>query len=174
MVARRDRRRLDQEGLGGGSAGHASDKLVPEHFEEVRERRERQIDKNLAAIHERLVKEIDYWSDRHEKLKTDLSAGKDVRLPLENVRRTIDELTVRLETRTKGLQAMRHVVSGMPVVVGGALVIPAGLIAMRKRRGRRPNMVSRCAGPRPRREGCHGGRPQGGGGQGPSGDRCVR
>jgi superfamily II DNA or RNA helicase len=110
---------------------HSSDKLVPEHFEEVRERRELQIDKNLAAIHERLVKEIDYWSDRHEKLKTDLSAGKDVRLPLENVKRTIDELTVRLETRTKGLQAMRHVVSSMPVVVGGALVIPAGLIAMR-------------------------------------------
>lgn len=110
---------------------HASDNLVPAHFEEVKERREHQIDKNLAAIHERLVKEIDYWSDRHEKLKTDLSAGKDVRLPLENVRRTIDELTVRLETRTKGLQAMRHVVSGMPVVVGGALVIPAGLIAMR-------------------------------------------
>lgn len=110
---------------------HSSEKLVPEHFEEVRERRELQIDKNLAAIHERLVKEIDYWSDRHEKLKTDLSAGKDVRLPLENVKRTIDELTVRLETRTKGLQAMRHVVSSMPVVVGGALVIPAGLIAMR-------------------------------------------
>ncbi len=109
--------------------GHASDRLVPEHFEEVRERRERQIDKNLGAIHERLVKEIDYWSDRHEKLKTDLSAGKDVRLTLENVRRTIDELTVRLESRTKGLQAMRHVVSSAPVVVGGALVIPAGLIA---------------------------------------------
>lgn len=80
---------------------HASDRLVPEHFEEVRQRRERQVDKNLAAIHERLVKEIDYWSDRHEKLKTDLSAGKEVRLPLENVRRTIDELTARLESRTK-------------------------------------------------------------------------
>ncbi|CAG2155515.1 RNA polymerase-associated protein RapA [Cupriavidus yeoncheonensis] len=110
---------------------HASNKLVPEHFEEVRQRRERQVDKNLAAIHERLVKEIDYWSDRHEKLKTELSAGKDVRLPLENVRRTIDELTARLESRTNALQAMRHVVSSMPVVVGGALVIPAGLIAMR-------------------------------------------
>lgn len=110
---------------------HSSDKLVPEHFEEVRLRREHQVDKNLAAIHERLVKEINYWSDRHEKLKTDLSAGKDVRLPLENVRRTIDELTVRLESRTKDLQTMRHVVSSMPVVVGGALVIPAGLIAMR-------------------------------------------
>lgn len=110
---------------------HASDKLVPEHFEEVRSRREMQVDKNLAAIRERLVKEIDYWSDRHEKLKIDLQAGKDVRLPLENVRRTIDELTVRLENRSKELEAMRHVVSAMPVVVGGALVIPAGLVAQR-------------------------------------------
>jgi hypothetical protein len=110
---------------------HASERLVPEHFEEVRLRRERQVDKNLAAIRERLVKEIDYWSNRHDKLKTDLQAGKDVRLTLENVRRTIDELTVRLETRTKELETKRHVVSAMPVVVGGALVIPAGLLAQR-------------------------------------------
>lgn len=110
---------------------HASDKLVPAHFEEIRQRREAQVDKNLVAIHERLVKEINYWSDRHEKFKTDLAAGKDVRLTLENVRRTIDELTARLETRTKELRASRHIVSSTPVVVGGALVIPAGLLAQR-------------------------------------------
>ncbi|MFX1681037.1 helicase-related protein, partial [Mitsuaria sp. CC2] len=110
---------------------HASEKLVPEHFEEVRFRRESQVDKNLAAIRERLVKEIDYWSDRHDKFKTDLAAGKDVRLTLENVRRTIDELSARLETRTKELEAMRNVVSAIPVVVGGALIIPVGLLAQR-------------------------------------------
>lgn len=110
---------------------HASEKLVPEHFEEVRSRRESQVDKNLAAIRERLVKEIDYWSDRHDKFKTDLAAGKDVRLTLENVRRTIDELSARLETRTKELEAMRNVISAIPVVVGGALIIPAGLLAQR-------------------------------------------
>lgn len=117
--------------LEAAALGHASEQLVPGHFEEIRERRERQVDKNLAAIHERLVKEIDYWSDRHEKFKTDLAAGKDVRLTLENVRRTIDELTARLEARTKQLHAMRAVASSMPVVVGGALIIPAGLIAKR-------------------------------------------
>ena len=111
---------------------HASDKLVPAHFEEVRQRREAQVDKNLTAIHERLIKEIDYWSDRHEKFKNDLAVGKDVRLTLENVRRTIDELTARLETRTKELKVSRHVVSSTPVVVGGALVIPAGLLAQRR------------------------------------------
>ncbi|MEY4195904.1 MAG: hypothetical protein RLZZ226_2272, partial [Pseudomonadota bacterium] len=57
--------------------------------------------------------------------------GKDVRLTLENVRRTIDDLTARRESREKELLAMRHVISATPVVVGGALVIPAGLLGQR-------------------------------------------
>ncbi|CAB3661267.1 helicase-related protein [Paraburkholderia rhynchosiae] len=111
---------------------HASMHLVPEHFDEVRSRREKNVDKTLAAVHERLVKEINYWSDRYIKLKEDIAAGKDVRLTLENVRRTIDDLTARRESREKELLAMRHVISATPVVVGGALVIPAGLLAQRK------------------------------------------
>jgi hypothetical protein len=111
---------------------HASTHLVPEHFDEVRARREKNVDKTLAAVHERLVKEINYWSDRYIKLKDDIAAGKDVRLTLENVRRTIDDLTARRESREKELLAMRHVISATPVVAGGALVIPAGLLAQRK------------------------------------------
>ena len=111
---------------------HASTHLVPEHFDEVRIRREKNVDKTLAAVHERLVKEINYWSDRYIKLQDDIATGKDVRLTLENVRRTIDDLTVRRESREKELLAMRHVISATPVVVGGALVIPAGLLALRK------------------------------------------
>ena len=106
--------------------------LVPQHFQEVRERREQRVDKTLAAVHERLVKEINFWSDRYLKLKDDIAAGKDVRLPLENVRRTIDDLTARRESREKELQAMRHVISAPPVVIGGALVIPAGLLLQRQ------------------------------------------
>ena len=110
---------------------YASGRLVPEHFTEIRERREHQVDKTLTAVHERLVREINHWSDRYIKLKDDLGAGKDVRLSLDNVRRLIDELTARLESRKKELQQMRRVVSATPVVVGGALVIPAGLLAQR-------------------------------------------
>jgi hypothetical protein len=118
---------LEQQAL-----AHASTHLVPEHFDEVRTRREKNVDKTLAAVHERLVKEINYWSDRYIKLQDDIAAGKDVRLTLENVRRTIDDLTARRESREKELLAMRHVISATPVVVGGALVIPAGLLAQRK------------------------------------------
>lgn len=111
---------------------HASQQLVPAHFNEVRQRREKAVDKTLSAVHERLVKEINFWSDRYIKLQDDLSAGKDVRLTLENVRRTIDELTARRQSREKELLAMRHIVSATPVVLGGALVIPAGLLMQRK------------------------------------------
>ncbi len=111
---------------------HASGQLVPEHFAEVRQRREQVVDKTLAAVRERLVKEINFWSDRYIKFQDDLSAGKDVRLTLENVRRTLDDLTARLQTRTQELEALRHVVSATPVVLGGALVIPAGLLLQRQ------------------------------------------
>ncbi|WP_399680429.1 helicase-related protein [Xenophilus sp.] len=111
---------------------HAGSHLVPEHFDEVRSRREKSVDKTLAAVHERLVKEINFWSDRYIKLQDDMAAGKDVRLTLENVRRTIDDLTARRQSREKELLALRHVVSATPVVLGGALVIPAGLLMQRK------------------------------------------
>ncbi len=110
---------------------HASTHLVPEHFDEVRTRREKTVDKTLAAVHERLVREINFWSDRYIKLQDDIAAGKDVRLTLENVRRTIDDLTARREAREKELLAMRHVISATPVILGGSLVIPAGLLLQR-------------------------------------------
>ena|GEM_PF-3694502 len=50
---------------------HASAYLVPEHLAEVKDRRERQADKQLKTLHERLIKEISHWSDRYMKL-TDL------------------------------------------------------------------------------------------------------
>ena len=121
-----DAKNLEQVAL-----AHASTHLVPEHFDEVRNRREKNVDKTLTAVHERLVKEINYWSDRYIKLQDDIAAGKDVRLTLENVRRTIDDLTARRESREKELLAMRHVISATPLVAGGALVIPAGLLAQR-------------------------------------------
>jgi len=43
-------------------------------------------------------------------------------------RRRADELTERLQHRIKDLESQRHVVSNAPVVVGGALVIPKGLL----------------------------------------------
>jgi hypothetical protein len=106
----------------------AATTLVPEHYGEVATRRIAHVDKTLAAVHERLTKEIAFWSDRWMRLKDDQEAGKDVRLNLDNIQRTINDLEGRLENRKKELQSMRHVTNGTPVVLGGALVVPIGLL----------------------------------------------
>ncbi len=105
---------------------------MPAHFEEVKERRERTADRTISAVQARLVKEINFWSERYLKLQDDGRAGKDVRLNLENARRTVDDLNSRLERRKRELAAMRHIISATPVIAGGALVIPAGLLSARR------------------------------------------
>ena len=106
----------------------AAGTLVPDHFNEIAGRRIAHVDKTLTAVHERLTKEITYWSDRWLRLKDDQEAGKDVRLNLDNIQRNINDLNGRLENRKKELQSMRHVTNGTPVVLGGALVVPIGLL----------------------------------------------
>jgi superfamily II DNA or RNA helicase len=114
----------------------AAGNLVPAHFKEVAERRIEHVEKTLAAVHDRLTKEITFWSDRWMKLDEDRQAGKDVRLNLDNAKRTLNDLQSRLDRRRKELQSMRHVQNGTPVVLGGALVVPTGLL--RKLRGEGP------------------------------------
>ena len=118
---------LEQQAL-----SYAAEKLVPEHFQEVKERRERHVDKILHAVHERLTKEIDHQQDNYFKLLDALAAGKQPRVQPEMAKRRAEEMRARLEQRTKELMAKRNVISSPPVVVGGALVVPAGLLARRK------------------------------------------
>jgi superfamily II DNA or RNA helicase len=116
------------EGLEQRALALAAAALAPEHLAEVSERRVAHVDKVLAAVHERLRREIDFWSDRWQKFKDDAAAGKDMALNIENARRTVRDLEGRLEQRRKELLSMRHVTSATPVVLGGALVVPAGLL----------------------------------------------
>lgn len=123
-------------GLEGRALSLAATTLVPEHYGDVAQRRIDHVEKTLNAVHERLSKEIAFWQDRWIKLKEDGEAGKDVRLNMQNIERTLGDLQSRLEGRKKELQAMRHVVNGTPVVLGAALIVPAGLMA--KLRGDEP------------------------------------
>ncbi len=123
----------------------AASSLVPEHFREVATRRVDHVDRTLAAVHERLTKEIAFWTDREIKLRDDRAAGRDVRLNLDNATRTLKELQYRLESRKKELQTMRHVQNGTPVVLGGALVIPAGLLRQLRGEGSSINAADAAA-----------------------------
>jgi len=118
----------------------AASSLVPEHFQEVSVRRIDHVDRTLAAVNTRLTKEIAFQSDRAIKLRDDKAAGKDVSRHLENVNRTLKDLQARLEHRRKELLAMKQIQSATPVVLGGALVIPAGLL--RELRGDGPALTA--------------------------------
>jgi superfamily II DNA or RNA helicase len=107
---------------------YAIEHLVPEHYQEVKSRREHQIDKTKKAVYERLTKEISFWQDRYLKLKEEVSAGKQPRMQPENARKKAEELNARLQQRLKELETMQNVVSSTPVVLGGALVVPQGLL----------------------------------------------
>lgn len=107
----------------------ATTSLAPEHYKEVKDRKEDQAEKIIKAVQERLIKEIDFWTDRYIKLKEDVSAGKQPRMQPEMAKRRIDELTARLDQRKREIESMRNVVSSTPNIIGGSLVIPAGLLA---------------------------------------------
>jgi len=103
--------------------------LVQKHLEEVRKRREAQIDKTQAAVNERLTNEISYWDNRAVILKEQETAGKtNARLNSQLARQRADELQARLQRRMNELQQERHLSPLPPVVIGSALVIPQGLL----------------------------------------------
>ncbi len=105
---------------------YSVEKLVPDHLEEVKSRRESYVDQTLRAVHARLTKEINYWSHRYSKLKTEVEAGRQPRIQPENARRRAEDLTERLENRTAELNKQRSVISSTPIIVGCALVVPQG------------------------------------------------
>lgn len=125
-----------RSGMEQSAVATAAGTLAEQHFREVSERRVAYVDKVQAAVHERLSKEIKYWENEYLKLKERQNPGTEVTALLGKARNTLEDLNNRLENRKKELQSMRHVTNGAPVVLGGALVLPAGL--MTELRGEKP------------------------------------
>ncbi len=109
---------------------YAAQHLVPQHLQEVRCRREEDVDKAIQAVRDRLGKEIRFWEHRARELKLLEQAGRpDARLNSEMARRRAEELTRRLERRLADLEQQRQLSPAPPVILGGAVVVPAGLLA---------------------------------------------
>jgi SNF2 family DNA or RNA helicase len=107
---------------------YAVNHLVPSHFARVRQRKEDLVDRTLAAVQDRLTKEISYWDFRAEELRQQEAAGRTPRMNWQKARQRADELEARLERRRKELAEERRLAPQPPIVVGGVLVIPAGLL----------------------------------------------
>ena len=108
---------------------YAIEHLVPNHFQEVRSYREGLVLKTMAAVKERLTKEIRHWDSRAEQLKLEELAGKQPRMNSAFARRRADDLTERLQHRMKELEQEKQLAPLPPVVSGGALVVPEHVLA---------------------------------------------
>jgi SNF2 family DNA or RNA helicase len=112
-----------------GALQYAIEHLVPQHFEEVRARKHELVEKARAAVHERLTKEIMYWDRRARELKQQEKAGKvNARLNSGLAEQRRDDLEARLKRRMEDLDQEKRLSALPPVVIGGALVVPAGLL----------------------------------------------
>ena len=109
---------------------HAIATIVPAHIADVRGRTIERIDKTEAAVKDRLTKEINYWDHRAEELRLQERAGRaPARLNSEEARKRADALQGRLEKRIEELRLERQLSPLPPLVLGGLLVVPAGLLA---------------------------------------------
>jgi hypothetical protein len=117
-------------GLEQRAQGHAVAHVVPEHLKEVRDGRLSLIAKTEAAVKDRLTKEITYWDHRAEELKLQEQAGKfNARLNSGEARKRADALQARLQKRLEELKLEAQISPLPPVVLGGLLVVPMGLLA---------------------------------------------
>jgi hypothetical protein len=108
---------------------YAITSIVPKHFQEVKKRKEEIITRIIAAVKGRLTKEINYWDHRAEELKAQELAGKiNAKINSGKARARADELEARLQKRLAELEEERQLSPLPPVIIGGALIIPKGLL----------------------------------------------
>ena len=108
---------------------YAITNLVPAHFAEVKTRKEAMLDKTAKAVKARMTAEIQYWDYRAGELQQKEAAGKtNAKLNSKLAARRADDLTIRMQVRLAEIEKERRISPMPPVVTGGALIIPKGLL----------------------------------------------
>ncbi|MEW6277859.1 MAG: DUF3883 domain-containing protein, partial [Candidatus Eremiobacterota bacterium] len=118
-----------KQDLDGRVVSYAIEHLVPDHLREVKERREERVTRTIRAVNERLTGEIRHWDHRANVLADQEAAGKpNARLNSAKARQRADDLQARLRRRLEELEQERALSPAPPHVIGGALVVPRGLL----------------------------------------------
>ncbi|MBJ7900533.1 MAG: DUF3883 domain-containing protein [Cyanobacteria bacterium RI_101] len=133
------------QNLESQAISYAIANLVPNHLKDVREPKERLIDKTLQAVKDRLTKEINYWDQRAADLRRQEEAGKlNAKLNSAKAQQRADDLAARLQKRLEELEQERQLSPMPPIVVGGCLVVPIGLLQRRQgKRDAEPSLFAR-------------------------------
>jgi hypothetical protein len=106
----------------------AIETVVPRHLEEVKKNRLPLVAKVEAEVKARLMKEVRFWDARAEELRAKERAGKKTKLPAQIAEERANRLGDRLKSRMAQLTAERTLFPEPPLMKGGALIIPRGLL----------------------------------------------
>lgn len=117
------------QGVEERAQGYAISEIIPSHFASVRDHKLKMLDKIAKAVKDRMTQEIQYWDFRAIDLKEKEAAGKgNQRLTSANAARRAEELEARMQKRLAEIDTERMISAMPPVIVGGSLVIPKGLL----------------------------------------------
>ena len=125
------------DGLDGRARSFAIREVAASHADEVREAHQARTRKTRAAVRARLTREIAIWNRRAVELGAAERAGKPAAgLNAARAAATAEDLRRRMAARMAALETEAAVAVGAPVVLGGFVVAPAGLL--RKAMGEDP------------------------------------
>jgi hypothetical protein len=85
-------------------------------------------DQTRRLVKQRLNQEINYWDARHAELLEAEAAGRQLKIKPDTAFRRARDLESRLERRLADLAQDEDLTAKPPIVAGGALVIPQGLL----------------------------------------------
>ena len=103
--------------------------LAQTHLKDIKNRRLPEIDKVEREVKARLKQEIHYWDRRAAVLKEEEKAGKKTRVNWQNAERQAEDLSDRLQRRMAQIAEERAIAASPPVISGGLVVVPRGLLA---------------------------------------------
>ena len=125
---------LEQDWLKGEqleklAVNHAIEYLVPRHLERIRGPRNERLDKTERAVQERLTHAISHCDRRAAHHRAQEAAGKvNARFNRLREEQRADNLKERLDQRKTRIEQERQISATRPIVAGGALIVPIGLL----------------------------------------------
>jgi superfamily II DNA or RNA helicase len=101
---------------------------MPAELQRTQELVSAQVGQTRRLVKSRLTQQINYWDARHAELMEAEAAGRQVKIKPDTAYQRARDLERRLERRLAELDRDEQLRAKPPLVAGGALVVPQGLL----------------------------------------------
>jgi len=116
---------------------------MPEELDRTRDAVTARVSHVRRLVKQRLLGEINYWDMRHAELLEAESAGRQLKMRPQTAYDRARDLERRLEKRLADLALDEELIARPPIISGGALIIPQGLLDKLLGRTPDPSRIAR-------------------------------